>query len=375
MSVVAAGSAPASGGRRPAWERVRGGLAVLAPFAVALAVGGVVLAASGRDALGTYRLLAEQAFGGRTQVANTLTATTPLLFAGLATALAFRAGVFNIGVEGSLYLGAFAAAWVGFTFTGLPGALLVVLAASAAAAAGALWALPPALLRARAGVDEVVTTLMLNYVAILLTGYLVNEHFLAPGVANSMSPLVAEGARLDPLVERTQLTFAFPVALAAAALYGVLFRATAAGFALRMAGLGPRFAAASGIGLAGAILLAMLGSGLLGGMAGGLHVLGVNYRFIDRFSPGYGFTGIAVALLGRNTAAGIVGAALLFGALVNGGAMIQLFSDIPLDLINVLQGTVMVFAVVRLRGLRRLGGLRGFAARATGGGHPEVGRG
>lgn len=341
---------------RPALPaRLDEGAALLAPFAVALLVGGVVLALTGRDALGTYRLLLQQAFGGSIAIANTLVATTPILLAGLATAVAFRAGVFTIGVEGSLYLGAFAAAWVGFTFTGLAGIALAPLAMVAAAAAGALWSAPPAMLRAWLGVDEVVSTLMLNYVAILLTSFLVNEFFLAPGIANSMSPLVAEQARLPALIPRTQLTVAFLIALAATALTAVVFRATAAGYDLRIAGLSPRFAAATGISLAAVIIGAMLASGLLGGLAGGLQVLGVNYRFIDRFSPGYGFTGIAVALLGRNTPLGVLLAALFFGALANGGAMIQLFSDVPIDLINLLQGTVMILAVVqfgRLRGVR-----------------------
>lgn len=341
---------------RPAWLAWLGeGAALLAPFAVALLVGGVVLALTGRDALGTYRLLLQQAFGGSIAVANTLVATTPILLAGLATAVAFRAGVFSIGVEGSLYLGAFAAAWVGFTFTGLAGIVLAPLAMLAAALAGALWSAPPAILRAWLGVDEVVSTLMLNYVAILLTSFLVNEFFLAPGIANSMSPLIAEQARLPALIPRTQLSVAFLIALAATALTAIVFRATAAGYDLRLAGLSPRFAAAAGISLAAVIIGAMLASGLLGGLAGGLQVLGVNYRFIDRFSPGYGFTGIAVALLGRNTPVGVLLAALFFGALANGGAMIQLFSDIPIDLINLLQGTVMILAVVQfgqLRGMR-----------------------
>jgi simple sugar transport system permease protein len=337
----------------PGW--LTEGAALLAPFAVALLVGGLVLALTGRDALGTYRLLVQQAFGSSVAMANTLVATTPILLAGLATAAAFRAGVFTIGVEGSLYLGAFAAAWVGFTFTGLAGIVLVPLALLAAAVAGALWSAPPAILRAWLGVDEVVSTLMLNYVAILLTSYLVNEFFLAPGIANSMSPLVAEQARLPSLLPRTQLTIAFIIALAAAALVAIVFRSTAAGYDLRMAGLSPRFAAATGISLAAVIIGAMLASGLLGGLAGGLQVLGVNYRFIDRFSPGYGFTGIAVALLGRNTALGVLLASLFFGALANGGAMIQLFSDIPIDLINLLQGTVMILAVVQFGRLRDVG--------------------
>ncbi|MGH2618169.1 MAG: ABC transporter permease [Thermomicrobiales bacterium] len=351
-------TAATSGATRPVmpvW--LADGAALLAPFAVALVVGGIVLTVTGRDALGTYRLLLGQSFGGQIAIANTLVATTPILLAGLATAIAFRAGVFTIGVEGSLYLGAFAAAWVGFTFTGLAGVVLASLAAVAAAVAGALWSAPPAVLRAWLGVDEVVSTLMLNYVAILLTSYLVNEHFLAPGIANSMSPLVAEQARLPALIPRTQLTIAFVVALAVTAIVAVIFRATAAGYELRIAGLSPGFAAATGISLAAVIIGAMLASGLLGGLAGGLQVLGVNYRFIDRFSPGYGFTGFAVALLGRNTPVGVLLASLFFGALANGGAMIQLFSEIPIDLILLLQGTVMILAVVPFARLRRGAGI------------------
>ncbi len=331
---------------------------LVAPFALALALGAGVLAVTGRDAIGTYGLLLEQSFGGTQAIANTLVAATPVLFTGLATSIAFRAGVFNVGVEGSLYVGAFAAAWVGFSFTTLPGAVLLPVALVAGALAGIAWAIVPGALRAWWRVDEVVTTLMANYVAILFTGYLVNFWFLAPGVANSMSPLVATQAQLSPLVSSTQLTLAFPVALMATVLYWLLFRSTTVGYRLRIVGHCPRFGAASGIDLARTIIVAMVLSGLLGGLAGAFQILAVNHRFIANFSPGYGFTGIAVALLGRNTAPGILAAALFFGALANGGSMIQLFSDIPLDLINVVQGSVMIFAVVELGRLARLVGVR-----------------
>src|SRR5213080_594796 len=166
-------------------------LQLAGPFLIALLVGAVVLFASGRDAIGTYWLLAQQSLGGTTQIANTLVAATPVLLTGLATAVAFRSGIFNVGVEGSLYVGAFVAAWAGFTLRGLPGPLLIVVAIILAGTAGALWAIVPGVLRARWRVDEVVTTLMLNYVAILLTSWLVNYYFLAPDIANSMSPLIA----------------------------------------------------------------------------------------------------------------------------------------------------------------------------------------
>jgi ABC-type uncharacterized transport system permease subunit len=320
----------------------------LLPFVVALLLAGVVLVATGRDVGEIFSLLLEHSFGGGDALANTLAQTTPVLLTGLATAFAFRSGVFNIGVEGSLYVAAFAAAWVGFTFLGLPGPVLLVAAIGVAALVGATWALVPGYLKARWQVDEVVTTLMLNFVAINLTSYLVNGPFLAVGTANSMSPLVAPQARLASLAPPSQMTVGLVIALVLAVGYWFVFRRTTMGYELRTAGDNPRFAAASGISLFRVVMTAMLVSGLVAGLAGGVQVLGVNYRFIDRFSPGYGFTGIAVALLGRNTAVGCVLAALFFGALSSGGATIQLFTSIPLDLIDLLAGTVMVFAVVDL---------------------------
>src|SRR2546427_1658278 len=299
------------------------------PFLIALLVGAVVLFASGRDAIETYWLLAQQSLGGTSQIANTLVAATPVLRAALAPAVAFRSGIFNVGVEGSLYVGAFAAAWAGFTLKGLPGPLLILVAIVLAAAAGALWALVPGLLRARWRVDEVVTTLMLNYVANLLTSWLVNYYFLAPDIANSMSPLIAKQARLASLLPPSQLTIAFVAALLVTVLYAYFFDRTRVGYELRMVGLNPRFARAVGINLAGAVIIAFVISGILGGVAGGFQILGVNYRFIDHFSPGYGFTGIAVALLGRGHPIGIVLAALFFGALSSGGAPIPPFCALP----------------------------------------------
>jgi simple sugar transport system permease protein len=347
---AAPGAAPAAPSARH-WAVAAVG--ALLPFVLAMLVAGTVLVVTGRDVAEIFGLLVVHSFGSPDAVANTLAQTTPVLLTGLATAFAFRSGVFNIGVEGSLYLGAFAAAWAGFTFLGLPGPVLILVAVVLGALVGAAWALVPGYLRARWQVDEVVTTLMLNFVAIGLTSYLVNGPFLAEGTANSMSPIVASKTRLASLAPPSQLTIGFVVAAALAVGFWFVFRRTTLGFELRTAGDNPTFAAASGISLFRVVMIAMLVSGLIAGLAGAMQVLGVNYRFIDRFSPGYGFTGIAVALLGRNTAVGCVLAALFFGALSNGGATIQLFTSIPLDLIDVLAGTVMVFAVVDLARLVR----------------------
>src|SRR5207237_5907743 len=167
-----------------------------------------------------------------------------------------------------------------------------------------------------------------------------------PDIANSSSRLIGPQARLGALLPSSQLTVAFIAALLITVLYAFLFKRATIGYELRMTGLNPRFARAVGINLARAIIVAFVLSGLLGGIAGGFQILGVNYRFIDHFSPGYGFTGIAVALLVRGHPVGIVPSLLFFGALSSGGAMIQLFRDIPRDLLNILQVTGVMCAGV-----------------------------
>jgi len=331
------------------------GAALVAPI-LALAVGAVVLAVTGKNPWDFYTLLLQQAFGSQVAIANTLADTTPLIFTGLGIAVAFRAGVFNIGVEGSLYVGAFAAAWTGFTLVALPAVLLVPLCFALAMLAGLLWSLPAAALKVFLAVDEVVTTFMLNYIAILLSSYLVNYHFLAPGSANSSSPVIAPQAQLGALVGGSQLTGTFVFALVCVGALEFLVRRTTLGLGIRLTGANKRFAAVAGVNVPFVVIAAMALSGLFGGLAGAGQILGVNNRFIDNFSPGYGFTGIAVALLARNQPWAIPLTALFFGALSNGGATMQLFSNVPIDLVNVLQGAVMLVAVARFGfGWRRAG--------------------
>lgn len=337
-------------GSERALSRRRGAQAavVLLPFGLALLVGAVILVVAGRNPFEIYALMAREAAGGSGRLAATLSATTPLLFTGIATAVAFRAGVFNIGVEGSFVAGGLAAAVAGFSLPGVPALGLIALGLLAGAVAGAAVAAGPGLLRAYWGVDEVVTTLMANFIALGITGWLVNTIFLAPGVANSASPLVAEQARLARLLPPSSLNVGLLLALVAVVAYAILLHRRALGFELRMVGINPRFSFAQGISVPRTIVAAMLLSGIVGGLGGAVHALGVVGRFAEGFSPGYGFTGIAVALLGRNSPIGVTLAALLFGGLASAGATMQLFSDVPLDLINVLQGTVMIFAVVQL---------------------------
>jgi len=327
--------------------RLQAALAIALPLVLAFVGTAVLLALAGHNPVEVYRLLIVESFGGTRRVAATLSAATPLMLTGLATAIAFRAGAFNVGVEGCVYVGGLAAAYVGFTFVGLPAVILLPLALAAGLVVGSLWMLVPGVLKARLDVDEVVTTLMLNFIAISLTAYLVNGPLLAPGSANSATPMVDAAARLPRLMPPSTLNAGFLIAVALLLLYWLWGKRTALGFETRLAGLNPRFATASGIDVPGLIIKMMLLSGAIGGLAGAVHALGNVGRFVSGFSPGYGFAGIAVALLGRGSAIGIFLAAILFGALAASGATIQLFSDVPIEIVNVLQGMVMIFAVAR----------------------------
>ena len=241
---------------------------VVLTIELALLAGGIILELSGKDALDTYRVLFEWGLGTPRARANTLLAATPLIFTGLATLVAFRAGIFNVGVEGSLYLGAFAAAWVGFTFTDLPGVVLIPLALVVAGVVGGLWALIPGFLKARLRVDEVVSTIMLNYVAINFCDYLVTGPFMAPGMSNAMSSEVAAQAQLPRLVERSQFNIGFLVALGVFVIVLILMRRSTFGFEIRMLGSNPVFARWSGLPVGKIIMLVFFASGFIGGLAG-----------------------------------------------------------------------------------------------------------
>lgn len=332
---------------KPARVPLRAFADAILPLALALALAAILLTLAGHNPFEVYRLLLVESFGGVRRVAATLSSTTPLILTGLATAVAFRAGAFNVGVEGCIFVGGLAAAYVGFSFTGIPGVPLMLLALAMSIVVGALWMLVPGVLKARLDVDEVVTTLMLNFIAISLTAYLVNGPLLAPGSANSATPMVAAAARLPRLMPPSTLNIGFLIAVLLLVLYWLWGSRTALGFETRLAGLNARFATAQGIDVPMLITKMMLLSGAIGGLAGGIHALGTVGRFVSGFSPGYGFTGIAVALLGRGTAPGIFLAALLFGALATSGATIQLFSDVPIEIVEILQGMVMIFAVAR----------------------------
>lgn len=313
---------------------------------VAVLMGAIVIEASGKDAISAYKALFGSALGGGNQIANTLNAATPLIFTAVAAAVAFRAGVFNVGVQGSLYLGAFMAAWVGFTLTTLPPILLVPLCFLGAFLVGGIWCYVPGVLRARLEVNEIVTTILLNYVAIFFTSYLVNHPFRVPGLANAMSEKVVEGARLLRLAPPSQLNLAFILAVLTAFIIAFVISRTTIGFELKSIGDNPLFARWAGMSVPGTIEKIMFLSGAIGGLAGAGQILGVHYRFIANFSPGYTWDGLAIALLVRNSPIGSLFGALLFGILRNGSSTMVVYTDVPRDLLNILVATVIFFAAI-----------------------------
>ncbi len=334
-------------------------LALVFPFVAALVVSGLVLLAVGENPFDVFALMAREAFGTERRIAATLSAATPLLFTAVATAICFRCGVFNVGVEGAFVLAGLAGAFIGFTLPAGFGVALIPLAFAFAALVAALWLYVPGLLLARYSVDEVVSTLMLNFVALGIAGYLVNGPLLSKVSGNNVTPLIHEVAELPRLLPPSTLHAGFYVGLLMVLAYGLWTRRTPSGFEGGLVGLNQRFSRAVGISVPGAIILAMVLSGIVAGFGGASHALGQLHRFAEGFSPGYGFTGMAVALLGRNTAVGILFGAILFGALASAGTTVQFFSDIPLDLVNIVEGTVMIFAVVeisRFAWRRRRGG-------------------
>ena len=334
-------------------------VAVVAAFAV----GSLFVLAVGDNPVETFALLVGSALWWPDGIGYTLFLATPLIFTGLAVAVAFRAGLLNIGAEGQLYVAAFATAWTGIVFGDLPAIVLVPLCMAAAVAAGALWGAVPGLLKARFGSHEVINTIMMNFVAVALVSYFTQYHYRVPGDPILQSAPVSPNAHIPRLGEmipglpaRIPLNVSFLLALAACALVYVFLWRTRWGYEIRATGSSPTAAEYGGISVRRQIVLAMAISGGLAGMVGINEVLGYRHRYYDGFSDNYGFTGIAVALLGRNHPVGVVFAALLFAVLTRGGIPVDAFTQhVTKDIVQILQATIILFVAAEALFRRRQG--------------------
>jgi simple sugar transport system permease protein len=287
-------------------------------------------------------------FGSLYAISETLTAAAPLTLAGLGIAVAFRAGLFNIGAEGQLLMGGMGALIVGFSFQGLPIYIHLPLALLAAALAGAIWAGIAGWLRAATGAHEVITTIMLNLTAFRLVDYMLrNPPVQRPDRPDPISKSVLDSAELPQLLDwidptlRVHGGFILAV-LAVIFIYWLLFRTTI-GFEFRAAGLNPDAARYAGMKAGLIIVMVMALAGALAGLAGASQVLGVLGRASPNFSGGIGFDAIALALLGRSHPVGVLLAGLLFGALQAGGRQMQVDAGVSLDIISVIQALIIIF--------------------------------
>ncbi len=345
-------------------------IAVLAAFAV----GAILILLIGDNPITTFQLLIENSFGSVRGITDTLFYATPLIFTGLSVAVAFRCGLLNIGAEGQLYVGAFATAWVGIIFggtvvtlangeqqnwawTSLPAWLLIPMCVGAAIFAGAFWGAIPGILKAKFGSHEVINTIMLNFIAIALVSYLTQYHYSVPGDPILETALIGDAATIPLLSEYltfippdVKLNVSFLLAiLMCIAVYIFLWK-TKWGYELRAVGESASAAEYGGISPKKQIIIAMTISGGLAGMVAIGEVMGFRHRFYDGFSAGWGFWGIAVALLGRNHPLGVFISAIFFGVLLRGGIFVDAFTEyVSKDLVEVIQATVILFVAALQR--------------------------
>ena len=306
--------------------------------------------------LAVYNAIFTAALSNRDGWGHVLYRATPLIFTGLAVALAFQCGLFNIGGEGQMVMGGFAMTWIGFTFVKLPALLLIPICIVGGAAVGAMWAAIPGYLKARRGVHEVVTTIMLNWIAVAFTQYLT----MAYKPKESWIPhthMIAENARLSRIAEYLKaIGIDFPksnllntsvlLAICAVIFVAFLLKHTKIGYEIRSVGFNPTAAECAGISVGKNTVLAMAISGAIAGLAGVNQVMGYKHRFRYGVFEGLGFDGIGVAFIGRNSPFGVVLAALLFGILDHGGLAIDVSTKVPREIVLVLKAAILIFVVV-----------------------------
>ena len=335
-------------------RHLRGWLGALAApltaIALGLVVGAVMIAAAGGSVLETYAEMWKGAFGSLYFTASTFARATPISLVGLGVALAFRAGFFNLGAEGQMILGALAAAFAALHVPG-PAVVKLVSAVLAGMAAGGLWSAFAGWLDTRFRMNLLITTLLFNYIAALFAGYLV-----AFPLKDKASTGAAQTAMLDKsvwlpkLLSGTTLHAGFVVAVLVAILLTLFLRYTVKGYEIRMLGSNPLFAGYGGIRRGRIMLIGMIASGALAGLAGTFEVLGTQYRYIDNMltSPGYAWSGIMAALIAGSNPIGTAAAAILLAALQTGGMGVERNTDIPLEISNIIQAALILFVSARI---------------------------
>jgi len=322
---------------------------------LAVLIGAIILIVSGANPLEAYAALLRGSFGTPTALGRTLEKATPLIFSGLAVAFAFKAGMFNIGAQGQLLFGAITAAFLGFTIHGLPAFIHIPLALIGGAVAGGLFGIIPGALKAYRGVHEVITTIMLNYIAINITDYLADGPWkdTSPGNVVARTPVIDPAAAIGRL---GPVPIGFIIAIVMALIVWWLLQKTTVGFEIRMVGLNPDASRYAGIKVARTLILTMVISAILAGIGGAIETQGVVGRFQPGFNTGLGFDGITVAMLGKTHPFGTIPAAILVGAMKAGSSEMQFASGVAKEITDVIQALILFFvaADVIIRSLLRM---------------------
>ncbi len=325
----------------------RQALVSVSAIVIALLLGMGLIALMNISPVKAFSALIEGAFGSKNSVGETLVKMTPLLFTGMSYAIANRCGLTNLGMEGQMYIGAMFAAYAGINISGLPPVLHVFLCIVLGFIGGGIWCLIAGALKVWFGASEIIVTVMLNTVAIFLIEYMVTSGPMLepPGTVTGQSSPVLDSARLGTLIPGTRSHWGFVIALFFIFLFWLFLWKSKKGYEVRVSGYNLQAAAYSGINTKRNILLVTFLAGGLAGLAGVCEVLGVQGRLYASFSPGYGFDGIAVALIGMNSPIGIVVGALLFGAFRSGGNRMQMRAQVPDAIVSVIQAFVIIAVV------------------------------
>ena len=322
---------------------------------LAVLIGAIILLVSGANPIEAYAALLRGSFGTTTALGRTLEKATPLIFSGLAVAFAFKAGMFNIGAQGQLLLGAITAAFLGFAIHGLPAFIHMPLALIGGALAGGLYGVIPGALKAYRGAHEVIVTIMLNYIAINITDYLADGPWkdTSPGNIVARTPVIDPSAAIGRL---GPVPIGFIIAILIACIVWWLLYKTTIGFEIRMVGLSPDAARYAGIRVARTLILTMVISAILAGIGGAVETQGVVGRFQPGFNTGLGFDGITVAMLGKTHPFGTIPAAILVGAMKAGSSEMQFASGVAKEITDVIQALILFFvaADVIVRTLLRM---------------------
>ncbi len=319
-------------------------LRTLFAFLLALVLGGIVFFMAGFNPLQVYKLILKGAFGSGEAILTTLSYTTPLIFTGLAFAFAQHAKVMNLGTEGQLYVGAMAAALIGGYLPPLPRVIFVPLILVVSCLAAGLYAGVAGVLSNRFGANMVIVTLMLNYVAQLFCSYLVNNPLVDDqGIARTAK--LPPEACIGRLMEGHHLSASIVIGVALVIVVWFLLNRTRLGYQLHFMGTNSVSAETAGINVKRMIVVTLLVSGALAGCCGATQVMGVQYRFTDGFSSGYGFEGIAVAALAGNNPLMVLLSAILWGGLKSGASAVNRIASIPMDVISIIQALIVVFMV------------------------------